>query len=296
MKIISWNSNGGFRNKTEALLSLDADVYCVQECESPEKHEHMFDKKLNGHNIIWKGNDPKKDRGVAIISKPGIESSRLEWSGNTLRDFLPVSISGTDIVIVNVWACKPYIENFNAWFEICRDNINTNTILIGDFNSNKIWDAKHGVLCHSRAIAELNDLGLVSAYHHIMKEEQGEETTPTFYLYKHTDKPYHLDYAFAAPSIIKSFQVVDTEWLDKSDHLPITLEIDEESIKTQSNNMILADDENVDVLTVIKDLKEEVLNTPPEVAKALIEAADRAGVLPREFFASMMEKAAYLDL
>ena len=116
-----------------------------------------------------------------------------------------------------------------------------------DNSINKIWDAKHGVLCHSRAISELNDLGLVSAYHHIMKEEQGEETTPTFYLYKHIDKPYHLDYAFAAPSIIKSFRVADTEWLDKSDHLPIALEIDEESIKTQSNNMILADNENVDV-------------------------------------------------
>ena len=232
MKIVSWNSAGGFRNKTEALLSLDADVYCLQECESPEKYERMFDNKLGDYNIIWKGEDPKKDKGIAIISKPEIEIARLEWFGSTMRDFLPVSVADTNIVIVNVWACKPYIENFNAWLEICRDNINTNTILIGDFNSNKIWDAKHGVLCHSRAISELNDLGLVSAYHHLMKEEQGEETTPTFYLYKHTDKPYHLDYAFADPEIIKSFQVADTSWLELSDHLPIILEINENSIKT----------------------------------------------------------------
>ena len=55
MKIVSWNSAEGFRNKMEALLSFDADIYCVQEYESPEKHERMFDNKLGDYNIIWKG-------------------------------------------------------------------------------------------------------------------------------------------------------------------------------------------------------------------------------------------------
>lgn len=236
MKIISWNCSGGFRKKTEALLSLDADVYCIQECESPEKHERMFDKKLGGYDIIWKGEDPKRDKGIAVIAKPEIGISRLEWPGGNLRDFLPVSIAGTDIVIVNIWACKPYIEMFNLWTSQCWDFINESVLLIGDFNSpsKNLLDPDHGKERHIKARKNLSDKGLVSAYHYLTGAAAGKETQPTFFMHRNIDKPYVVDYAFAAPYIIKDFGVLGHDWLEHSDHVPIMIEIDEDAIKIPS--------------------------------------------------------------
>ena len=106
------------------------------------------------------------------------------------------------------------------------DKYAENTILIGDFNSNAIWDKKHGKRNHSIVVNELKQINIVSAYHLFNKEEMGKEKQPTFYLYRHIDKPYHIDYCFANPQIIKNFDVLkEYEWLKFSDHLPIRVEI-----------------------------------------------------------------------
>lgn len=226
MRVVSWNCAGAFRKKSEPLFSLEADVYCIQECENPEKHAHAFEELLDGRNIIWKGTDPKGDKGVAVISRADIPISRLDWGGDELRDFLSVSIVGTDIAVVDVWACQPYIEQFLAWLDICEAHVNEDTALLGDFNSNKVWDVKHGVSCHTDAVGRLSRLGLESAYHLFSGEEQGEESQPTFFLYRHADRPYHLDYAFASPSLMTGFHIAYGDWLELSDHLPIVLELE----------------------------------------------------------------------
>lgn len=38
--------------------------------------------------------------------------------------------------------------------------------------------------------------GLISAYHAHHREAQGAETRPTYYFYRHQDKPFHIDYVF----------------------------------------------------------------------------------------------------
>jgi exonuclease III len=42
MKIITWNCNGAFRKKFESLVSIDADILVIQECEDPAESK---DKK-----------------------------------------------------------------------------------------------------------------------------------------------------------------------------------------------------------------------------------------------------------
>jgi endonuclease/exonuclease/phosphatase family metal-dependent hydrolase len=57
-------------------------------------------------------------------------------------------------------------------------------------------------------------------------EKHGEETQKTFYLYRHKDKCYHIDYCFLNPKHLKNFEILDNdEWLKMSDHLPILVEI-----------------------------------------------------------------------
>jgi hypothetical protein len=36
--------------------------------------------------------------------------------------------------------------------------------------------------------------GIESVYHKYFEQQQGKEAHPTFYLYRHQNKPYHMDY------------------------------------------------------------------------------------------------------
>ena len=104
--------------------------------------------------------------------------------------------------------------------------INKNTIIIGDFNSNSIWDSNHDKRNHSAVVSQLKEIGLVSAYHIENEEKQGKETQNTFFLYRHPDKSYHIDYAFVDKDRIKSFEIPKSDiWLKYSDHKPIILEL-----------------------------------------------------------------------
>ncbi|MFW2476032.1 MAG: hypothetical protein ACN4EP_03905, partial [Sediminibacterium sp.] len=57
------------------------------------------------------------------------------------------------------------------------------------------------------------------------KQEQGKEKDPTFYLYKHKEKSYHLDYCFASTDMIDKIQSVEIGaydfWKPYSDHVPV---------------------------------------------------------------------------
>lgn len=58
MKIITWNCNGAFRKKYEHLMSLNANILVIQECENPE--ETKDEKyKLWAENYLWIGDSKK---------------------------------------------------------------------------------------------------------------------------------------------------------------------------------------------------------------------------------------------
>lgn len=98
-------------------------------------------------------------------------------------------------------------------------------ILIGDFNSNNFWNKKLGLHNHATIVNAMKDCGLNSAYHHVCDEEQGEETSDTFFTFRHDDKGYHINYAFLNQSNIKDFSILtDLHWLTLSDHMPLVLE------------------------------------------------------------------------
>ena len=54
-------------------------------------------------------------------------------------------------------------------------------------------------------------------------EKFGLEETPTFYMHRNKNKPYHIDYIFSKKEIeIKNIIVgIFSHWIDYSDHMPI---------------------------------------------------------------------------
>jgi endonuclease/exonuclease/phosphatase family metal-dependent hydrolase len=224
MRIVSWNCNMGFEKKRDVVMSLKPDILVLQECsakdiantDAPFKH--------------WIGSNHQK--GMAIIGftnyKYSIDSSYTEeWPW-----FLPVRVENVPLHILGLWACVKdqhlrYVRvTHQAIDHYARFLSMPHMIVIGDFNSNTIWDGHYQEHSHSQLVAKLGRLGLVSAYHTLRGELQGQEATPTQFMYRHLARSYHLDYAFVSHALSTSCELLigePTEWLHKSDHMPLTL-------------------------------------------------------------------------
>lgn len=111
-------------------------------------------------------------------------------------------------------------------------------MLVGDFNSNTIWDKKHRAGNHSNVVKFLEDKGIYSSYHLHYKQIQGKEQHPTLYMYRHIDKPYHIDYCFVSADMAENIQSVEIGnfdfWTKHSDHVPVVVTFNS-SMTTRAN-------------------------------------------------------------
>jgi endonuclease/exonuclease/phosphatase family metal-dependent hydrolase len=73
----------------------------------------------------------------------------------------------------------------------------------------------------------LESHGLTSAYHTHHHEKQGAETLPTYYFYRHQDKPFHIDYVFVPKRWrVKSVEIGSfQDWGHLSDHVPVVVDV-----------------------------------------------------------------------
>ena len=222
-----------FRKKAEAILALNPDILIVQECEHPDKLIFAKDTP-KPKDILWYGNNQNK--GLAIISYGKYKFKLLDAHNENLRMIVPIEVTKGKLSfnLFAVWAHNPddpdgrYIEQ--VWKAIhYYDQLLTNkrTILIGDFNSNTIWDKKRRAGNHSNVVKRLEEKGIHSLYHLFHKQAQGKEAHPTFYLYKHKLKPYHIDYCFASNDMVKKLKSIEVGehgfWMKYSDHVPISV-------------------------------------------------------------------------
>ena len=204
MKIVSWNCNGAFRKKYSILFEkIPADIYVIQECENPEKISN------------------NKNKGLAVFSKISIDFE--EQNSYYLRYFIPFKVNTKRCYAI--WAMNPYIEEMVVYFSIYKHLLNEKSIIIGDFNSNVIWDTKHNIRNHTTFNTMLKKVNLESAFHVLNKIAYGKENTPTLYMYRNLEKGYYIDYAYSSPKYMKTFIIGSPdEWLTYSDHMPILFE------------------------------------------------------------------------
>lgn len=231
VKIVSWNCNGALRNKLAAVRPLDADVYIIQECEDPARSDHG-DYQAWASNHLWSGDT--KNKGIGVFAREGISLQRVHLDPGPLQLFLPCVVADR-LSLLAVWtkqANSPtfrYIGQVWKYLQLHGDFLRaTNSALIGDLNSNSVWDVWDRWWNHSDVVRELQELGLNSAYHYQRGEEQGRELSPTLYLQRNVKKPYHVDYAFLSETLIKGATLeVGTQdnWLQISDHMPLIIRL-----------------------------------------------------------------------
>lgn len=204
----------------------------IQECENP------LETKNNDYinfaiNHIWIGDN--KNKGLGIFAKPSIKINKLNWTnnykGHPVKYFLPIIINNSQILI-GIWAHKNnsptfgYIGQLWKYLDINQDKIK-NSILIGDLNSNKIWDCWDRWWNHSDVVELLKQNDNYSLYHKLTNEKQGEELTNTFYLQKNIQKGYHIDYCFVPEKLLSHTTNLEIplfiEYKEYSDHLPLII-------------------------------------------------------------------------
>lgn len=222
MKILTWNCNGAFRNKFQYVDSFDADIYIIQECEDPSRSNHPAYIQF-AENYLWIGHN--KNSGLGIFAKKEITLENNNWPSFGLEYFICCKVNHT-FDLLGVWGCNNYIEDIYTYLQIYKKQI-TNTLIGGDFNSNAIWDKKHKRRTHLKVVGELASIGLVSAYHSLTNTSAGLEKDPTYYMYRHDYRPYHIDYFFCQKEWINTSVIGRYEdWMLYSDHMPVLLEID----------------------------------------------------------------------
>ena len=237
MKIVNWNCNGGFRNKKH-LLEDDFDILIVQECEDPERSTNEYKKWAS--NYLWKGKN--KNKGIGIFYKKDIHIKPLDWSdininykNEDLESFLPCEVNN-EYILIAVWTKKAnsevfgYIGQLWKYLQLHKSKLeNKKVLLIGDLNSNAIWDKWDRWWNHSDVVNELEELKIVSLYHRLNNEKHGEEIIPTFYLQRKTTKPYHIDFIFITEELITNNVELNIgkvdQWLEVSDHMPLILSL-----------------------------------------------------------------------
>ncbi|MGC4103431.1 endonuclease/exonuclease/phosphatase family protein [Ferruginibacter sp.] len=231
MRIITWNCNMAFRKKAAVILKYKPDILIVPECEHPDKLQ-FADDVTKPNDMVWIGEN--RNKGLGIFSYSDLRFKLHKTHNPELKLIAPVKIFNdkTNIMLFAIWANNPadkdgpYVTQvWKALQHYSRIIRTTNTILTGDFNSNTIWDRPRREGNHSTVVQRLGKKKIYSTYHKHFLQEQGKEMHPTYYLYKHQQKPYHLDYCFASGDLINKLRSVEVgnyeEWIKYSDHVPV---------------------------------------------------------------------------
>lgn len=235
MRIIEWNCQGAFRLKNKEVLELRPDILIVPECE--QEHKLQFGRLTPQPNdFLWYGDTGKK--GIAIFSYSIYKFRLLKEFNPDYRYVVPLEVTDgkNSFLLFAVWAMDNkqnplarYIGQVWNAINYYQTILSENSILIGDFNSNQIWDEKDRVANHTDVVNFLMALNIESLYHKQFDEQHGKESLKTFFMYRNVEKPYHIDYVFASHNIIENGYTLTLEtsdkWIDKSDHIPLILDV-----------------------------------------------------------------------
>lgn len=235
MKIISWNCNGAFRNKYKFIEEYQPDIVVAQESESPE-FLNVHKKNISCDSHVWDGELDFK--GVSVFTFHGYKASIADFYKREFKYVLPVEIVNRDkkFLLMAVWT--KFVGKFKdsyvaqAYNAVCNYEkyFDNDTVIIGDFNSNSIWNnSLRRRVNHDTLVKRLDDDKFISIYHQLQKEKQGSETVSTLYQNKKQGHGYHIDYAFLHRNMladVNDFKIGNyNDWYMASDHMPLFLEI-----------------------------------------------------------------------
>lgn len=197
----------------------------------------MIECKKVWSNTDWYGDHLEFNRsrtggdlGIGIFSSK-YTFSISELHNTAIRYIVPykVKIENADIYLFSVWTksegCKKtYIGQINESLNYPEyQPLLDNSIFIGDFNANKIWDIKEGVSSFENALSSIKSHNMKSAYHTFPNESFGQEKQATSY---QSQGNFHIDYCFVPDSIkVNNVELLEFEKNKISDQASMIIDI-----------------------------------------------------------------------
>ncbi|MGA2923761.1 MAG: hypothetical protein ABSE28_21875 [Candidatus Sulfotelmatobacter sp.] len=115
----------------------------------------------------------------------------------------------------------------DVWWKKAAGSASHQLLLLEILNSNSQWDANRPGRNHTEVVRLFESHALISAYHTHHGEQQGAETRPTHYFYRHQDKLFHIDYVFVPEGWnLGSVEVGSfRKWGRLSDHVRLVVDV-----------------------------------------------------------------------
>jgi exodeoxyribonuclease III len=229
LRIVTWNCAMALTRKVPSLVALKPDIAVVQECSKKSVDV------LHGHGLsgLWFGANPNKGLAVFCSAQFKVKAADKHFG----KWVVPVRVHGAvvDFNLLAIWACPVGTKRADNYIgQVYRCLVEQRgwfskppVVVAGDLNSNSQWDANRPGRNHTEVVRLFEGHGLSSAYHAHNGENQGAEKRPTYYFYRHQDKPFHIDYVF----VPKGWKLGSVEvgsfrdWCHLSDHVPVVVDV-----------------------------------------------------------------------
>lgn len=221
LKIAAWNCCNRYKPAADHLIDNSVDVAILSEVgtESPAGFPQ------------WEqvGDRPNKRLALASTSHTltNFATSAGRWAIRALHE--------SGLGILGIWSNpvsgskqKQYVQEVQQAIDDSAEFLKqTPSVVAGDFNM--FSHAKEFV----PVVDQLRSLGYGSLHHHfsgdpLPRPEPTPESPATFYMHKHRDKPYHIDYMFVAESLlpkVTSFEIGSFDETVKGPRLPANVAI-----------------------------------------------------------------------
>lgn len=226
MRVMTWNCAGGFHRKAPPLLAQSPDIAVIQEVLEKDTDALGLE-----YDAYWIGRPGSK--GLLIAAKP---QYALSITATTKAPYLAefAASTGCDTLFgTAVWSVPEGARNYLK--TVCdgldelgqRPPTDGIQLMLGDFNASPVFDAKNTKINQFSHLQDrMKPRRLESLWHYHSRESLGQETTATFFLYRHQNKPYHLDYIFGCEAARTALTAIEigkhADWCAEwSDHVPI---------------------------------------------------------------------------
>ena len=224
MGLGTWNrARGPLARKLTALDELQPDVAIL--CEAPTPPDASDD-------VLWfPTGEGRSNLGIQVRAYGEYRLRAHARVPNLPTCVNPVRVIGPakfNLLAVWTWAAPTYLSALAGGIEAYAGLFAEPTVVAGDFNGNPTADRPRQRATWSNAFARINELGSVSAYHHVEGVSYGDEVTATHHHRRDPNSRFHIDFCFV-PKLwctdnLRVKILGGSPWTSLSDHFPVVVD------------------------------------------------------------------------